>query len=814
MTNLRYALRSLRNAPGFTAAAVLTLALGIGANATAFSVVDALMLRPLPVEDPGAVVRLHPLTRNLETGEVSPGYSWSIPDFEDYRARREVFAGLAAQETRTFWAGAGTPEAARGAAVSGDYFQVLGVKAVRGRLLLPSDDRADDPAAAAVVSESYWRARMGADPAAVGKTLVLNGHPFRVVGVVGTESVFRAMEGDDSPEVWIPLRARVAFIDAEMNAVDTRSVSFARVVGRLQPGVTVARAQLAADLTARRLAAAHPETNASRLARVAPAGNMAGLALDEEMRHDQQRAALLLMAVVTMVLLIACANVANLLLARATARRREIAIRSSLGAGRGHIARQLLTESVALGVMGGAAGLLLAWAGVSLATRIPDVARVSPTLDARVVAFTLAVSVLAGVAFGLVPLAGAGARDLVTALRDGGARGATRGMVMQGALVVGQVSITLVLVVAMGLVLRSLGNLHRVDPGFRAEELLTAMVNFAEPGKESFAAPPAARVQEVLERVRAIPGVEAATFANLAPLSGHSMSTSFEVPGFTPPPGEEPVAGIMSIDDAYLGTLGIPLLRGRGFGAAPAGDRMNVLVNRALAARYWPGRDAVGQRIQTGDEVFQVVGVVGDVRAAAIAAEAAPTLYFRAPRHTFSTLTLHVRAAGDPAALVLPLRGVLGRVTPGQPAPTVRLMSENVASSLAQARWIATFFTLFGGVALTLAAVGLYGVVSYSVTQRRREIGIRSALGAGPRRLVAMVLRQGGVLAALGAALGTGVALGTTRAIGSVLYEVEPLDTASFALAVTVLGAAALLASWLPARRAARVDPMVALRSE
>ncbi|HEX8671699.1 MAG TPA: FtsX-like permease family protein, partial [Longimicrobium sp.] len=296
------------------------------------------------------------------------------------------------------------------------------------------------------------------------------------------------------------------------------------------------------------------------------------------------------------------------------------------------------------------------------------------------------------------------------------------------------------------------------------------------------------------------------------PLTGMSMSSTFEVPGFTPPPGEDPSAAIMSIDDAYLRTMGIPLLRGRPFG--PAGDEQRVLVNRALAAKYWPGRDAVGQRIQMDDDVFHVAGVIGDVRAAAIAAEAPPTLYFRAPRQTYSYLTLHVRAAGDPASLVAPLRRVLAQATPGQPAPTVTPMSDNVAESLAQARWIATFFTLFGGVALTLAAVGLYGVVSYSVTQRRREMGIRAALGAGPRRIVAMVLRQGGVLAAAGAVLGIAVALATTRAIGSILYEVEPVDPTSFALALAVLSGAALLASWIPARRAARVDPMVALRSE
>jgi predicted permease len=814
MTNLRYALRSLKNAPGFTAAAVLTLALGIGANATAFSVVDALMLRPLPVEDPPALVRLHPMTRNLATGEVSPGYSWSIPDFEDYRTRREVFAGLAAVESRPFRVGTGVIEGARGASVSGDYFKVLGVKAIRGRPLLPSDDRVSEPAAVAVVSEAYWRGKMGADSGALGKTLVLNGHPFRVVGVVGSESVFRALDGDNAPEVWIPIRAREAFLADGMNALDSRSVSFARVLGRLQPGVSVERAQLASDLIAKRLAAAYPQTNASRLARVVPAGNMAGLALDEDERPVRTRAAYLLMAVVAMVLLIACANVANLLLARATSRRREIAIRTSLGAGRGHIARQLLTESVVLGLMGGGAGLLLAWAGVSLASRVPEVARVSPSLDARVLAFTLAVSVLAGIAFGLVPVLGAGARDLVTALRDGGAQGATRSVAVQGALVVGQVCITLVLVVAMGLVLRSLAKLHDVDPGFHAEKLLVANVSFSDPRKESFGPPPAARVQEVLDRVRALPGIEAASFASMAPLSGFSMTSTFEVPGYTPPPGESASAENMSIDDTYLRTMGIPLLRGTAFGPAASADSMRVLVNHAMAAKYWPGRNAVGQRIDMGREVFVVAGVVGDVRAAAIAAEASPTLYYRAPRNTHSFMVLHVRAAGDPASLVAPLGRVLAQAFPGQSAPRVTPMSRNVADSLAHARWIATFFTVFGGVALALAAVGLYGVVSYSVAQRRREIGIRAALGAAPRRIVAMVLRQGGALAAAGAALGVAVALATTRAIGSVLYEVEPVDATSFVLALAVLGGAALLATWLPARRAARVDPMVALRSE
>jgi putative ABC transport system permease protein len=809
MTNLRYAIRALRNAPGFTAAAVLTLALGIGANTTAFSIVSALMLRPLPVEDPGALVRLHPMTRNMETGEVSPGWAWAYPDFKDYQARREVFAGLAAEEGQGFVVSGTELERASGAAVTGGYFQVLGVRAIRGRTLLPADDAKPAPAAVAVVSEAYWRSRLGSRPDAIGKPITLNGHPFTVVGVVGSASLFRAM---GEAEIWIPIHARVAFLNSQSNSLDSRNVSFLQVYGRLQPGVPVERAQAAADLLAKQLAAAYPTSNATRLVRVAPAGNLSGLTLPEEAQSSLSRAAALLMGVVTLVLLVACANVANLLLARAAGRRREIAIRVSLGAGRGHVTRQLLTESVLLAMLGAAGGLLLAYGGLALATHVPEVARLSPALDLRVLAFTAAVALVAGFAFGMAPAGGTMTRDLVSALRDGGNQGATGRGLVQRALVVGQVSVTLVLVVAMGLVLRSLGNLTRVDPGFDAERLVTAPVAFTV-GEQSDAPSPA-QVQAVLERVRAIPGVDEASFATIAPLSGGSVTYGFQVPGYTPAPGENPSAGVVSVDDNYLRTMGIPLLRGTGFERMAPGDDRQVLVNRALAARYWPGRDAVGQSIRISDEEMRVAGVVGDVRAASMGSAAVPTMYFRAPRMSYSHLTLHVRAAGDPAALVGPLRRVLARVVPGQPAPEVKTMAEYVAESLARARWIATFFTVFGGLALALAAVGLYGVVSYSVTQRRREIGIRAALGAGPRRLVAMVLRQGGGLAAAGSVLGLALAVVTTRAIGSVLYEVEPLDTASFALAVAVLSGAALLASWLPARRAARVDPMIALRSE
>ncbi|CAA9295115.1 MAG: Acidobacterial duplicated orphan permease (function unknown) [uncultured Gemmatimonadetes bacterium] len=812
MPKLRYALRSLRNAPGFTAAAVLTLALGIGANTAAFSVVHALLLRPLPVEDPGALVQLHPFNRNPATGELQYMYAWSFPDYLEHRARDRAFAGLAAYESRSFVLGGREPRRVPGASVTGEYFGVLGVRALHGRTLLPSDDRASDPATVPVVSEEFWRSRMGADPRAVGTTITLEKHRFTVVGVAGSGALFRAMGG---PQVWVPMHTRAALLDTVGNRLGGRNASWAQVVGRLRPGVAMERAQAEVELTDRRLAAAYPHSHANRLSRVVPSRTMAELTMPAEERPKAASVAALLMGVVALVLLAACANVANLLLARAAGRRREISIRLAMGAGRGQIARQILAESVLLALLGGAAGAVLAWGGVALAARIPRVAQFSPALDLRVLAFTFTLSLLAGVAFGMVPAAGSATRDLVAGLRDGGARGGTRRSPVQRLLVVGQVAVSLVLVAATGLVLRSLEKLSRVDPGFEYENLLVAQLDLAPPGGTVFDPPSPQRVDEVLRSVRALPGVSGASFASLAPMSGMTYRYGFEVEGYTPPPGEELAsADAMVVDDAYLGTLGIPLLRGRAFAGLPGDDRRHVLVNRTFAARFWPGRDPVGRRIRNGDDWLTVAGVVGDVRAASMGAAAEPTFYMRFPFDANAAPTLHVRTSGDPRALVGPVRRALAAATPGLPAPEVKPLAANVAGSMAQARWVATFFTVFGGLTLLLAAVGLYGVVSYSISQRTREMGIRAALGAAPARIVALVLRQGVGLAMAGVVLGLAGAAATTHLIGAVLYAVEPVDPLSFGAAVAVLAASAAFASWIPARRAARVDPMAALRSE
>ena len=812
MENVRYAFRALRNAPGFTAAAVLTLALGIGANTAAFSVVHALLLRPLPVEDPGALVQLHPFRRNPATGELQYTYAWSFPDFEEHRARDRAFEGLAAYDSRVFILGGREPESVTGASVTGEYFRVLGVRALHGRTLLPSDDRASDPATVAVVSEDFWRRRMGGDPRAVGRTIKLDRHRFTVVGVAGSAELFRAM---GEPQLWIPIHTRAALLDTVGNQLGQRNATWAQVVGRLRPGVSLERAQAAVELTDRRLAATFAHSHADRLSRVVPARTIAELTTPADMRPKVAGMAALLMGVVALVLLVSCANVANLLLARAAGRRREISIRLAMGAGRGQIARQILTESCVLALMGGAGGIVLAWGGVALASRIPQVEQLSPSLDLRVLAFTVVLSLLAGIAFGMVPAAGSTTRDLVAALRDGGARGATRRSPVQRMLVVGQVAVSLVLVAVTGLVLRSLEKLSRVDPGFEYARVLVAQTKLAAPGGTVFDPPSPQRMEEVLRAVRAVPGVRGASFATTAPMSRQSYRYGFEAEGYTPPPGEElAMADAMSIDDAYLQTLGIPLLQGRSFADLSPADRGHVLVNRAFAKRFWPGRDPIGARIRLGDDWLAVAGVVGDVRAAAMASEAAPTFYTRFPRGANASPTLHVRTAGDPRALVAPVRRALAAEAPGLPAPEVKPLAANVADSTAQARWVATFFTLFGVLTVALAAVGLYGVVSYSITQRTREMGIRAALGAAPARIVALVLRQGMGLAMAGVIIGLAGAIATTHLIGALLYGVEPVDPPSFAAAVAVLAGIAVLASWLPARRAARVDPVTALRSE
>lgn len=808
--DLRFAVRTILRSPSFAAAAIVCIALGVGANTTVFSVANALLLRPLPVEEPDRIVRLHAGIRDSDAPSAHFS-SWSYPDFLEYRKQSNVFAGLAAVEGRRFAVGGtGEVEQAGGAAVSGGYFEVMGVRPLLGRTLLPADDSPGEPSFVAVIGRALWEKRFGMDPGVIGRTVILDNRAFTIVGVVGSETVFNAL---GEPQVWIPITARVA-MDPISNPIDTRNVSFAQVFGRLQPGVTVTQAQAAADVLARQLAAAYPKTNQERFAVVAPAGTLVGLVMRPEEHKPALTAATLLMGVVGIVLLIACANVANLLLARAAKRQRELAIRSSLGAQRRRIVRQLLTESVVLALLGAVGGLLLALWGIEVVQLVPRVAELSPSLDGRVLLFTVLVALVAGIVFGLAPAIQSSHPDLTQALKDGGRVVTGHRSRLQGAIIVGQVALALVLVVAAGLVVRTLQNLQSVDPGFAAEQLLVARVTFTKPGDDTFATPSHARVDQLLDRVGALPGVRGVSLATSAPLGKSRMMTEIKMQNSDGSPGSTISADFATADDTYFRTLGVPLLRGRGFDQLASGDTRGVLINQAMARRYWPGRDPIGSRLGSDEKAPAVVGVVGDMRHLGIGEEPVPMFYYRYPRQAYGSAMLHVRTTGDPASLVAAVRREIQAFNPDVPLPEVRPMTKMVGESLAETRLIVTFLGLFGVLALVLAAVGIYGIMAYSVAQRTHEIGIRMALGAEQKDVIRLVLGGGLALTVAGIALGVLGAAAATRVLEKVLYDVAPTDPLTFAGGALLLGGVALLASYLPARRATRVDPMIALRAE
>ncbi len=787
---------------------MLTLALGIGATTTVFSAVSALLLRPIPGAEPDQVVRLY-TTSPMGGSEARYG-SWSYPEFADYRDRSGVFSHLAIHEPRGFLLRVGVePENVPGAAVSGSFFEVFGLRPLLGRTLLAGDDSIGRPSFVAVISRALWEQRFGADRGVIGRPITVDGHPFTIVGVVGSEPLFGAL---GAPKVWIPITARAA-LDPTANRIDSRNVRFADVFGRLQPGVTPVEAQAALDVVAARIAMMDvPDHTKGRVALV-PAGTLAGLTVSPDERRSVVLAGTLLLGVTGIVLLITCANIANLLLARATRRRRELAVRASLGAGRGRIIRQLLTESVLLALLGAGGGLLLAAWGIELLRLVPRVAGFSPSLDVRVLGFAVLVALASGLAFGLVPASETFRLDMVSSLKNGSQGGGMRRPLLQRVLVVGQIALSLVLLVAAGLVVRTLSNLRNVDPGFKVERLLVAELDFSGEGRGVISAPPAERVERLLQRVRALPGVEEASVATAAPLTGIQTTTTL-YPHPSELRGDTIRAHVASVDDAFFRTLGVPLVRGQGFDALPASDAKGVLINHAMARRYWRGRDPVGQPLTPADPDMYVAGIVRDIRYLGPGEEPVPMFFHRYPRDAYSYARLYVRTRGRPAALAGAVHRTVREVNPRMPVSGVRPMTELARDSLAQPRTLTTFLGLFALLALMLAAVGLYGVMAYSVAQRTREIGVRLALGAERRDVTRLVVGEGARMTVMGLALGGMGALAATRTLRGVLYGVEPTDVLTFAAVVLLLGSVALLASYLPARRAARVDPMIALRSE
>ena len=804
--DLRYATRQLLKKPAFTLVAVITLALGIGANTAIFSVVYSVLLRPLPYSDPDRiVVALHDGTK-----PVSPA------DFHDWGEQNTVFEQMAAA---SLWSpnltGRDQPEQIRGLQATGNLFNMLGCEAAIGRAFtVEEDQKSAEPVV--VVSDQLWKRRFGGDPAVVGQTLTLDGQSYTVIGVMPPSFQFPFFWAT-RVEMWTPLK---------LEASDpNRYARFLRVFARLKPDADVERAQTEMSAIAARIAEAYPETNAGIEVTVAP--------LHERVVGKVRSTLLLLLGAVAFVLLIACANVANLLLARASARQKEIAVRAALGATRLRIVRQLLTESVLLAITGGAVGIALAFLSVRLlvaglpADALPRQQGIG--IDTGVLGFTVVVCLMTSVIFGLVPALQSSKTDLTQSLKAGGKNqsGDVRGRNMRSGLVVVEIALAMVLLVGAGLLTRSFIRLQSIDPGFNAENVLAMNVSVAgtahAPKRGEF-------FREIVRRMQSLPGVKSASAINHLPLSGDRWGTPLAVEGQpAPPPGQSPSATYRFAHTNYFQTMGIPLLAGRDFDERDNLEAPRVvIINEVMARRYWPGEDAVGKRIKLGRAEsnvpwISIVGVVKEVKQEDWAEDAKMEVYlpyFQSQRYLtdpaprYSYLTLVMRTDSDPASLAALARREVWAVEANAPISNVTTMDEVIADEVWQPRLSMFLLGGFAIVALLLAAVGIYGVMSYSVSRRAQEIGIRMALGAGSSDVLRMIAGQGLKLSLAGAALGLAGATGLTRVMSGLLYEIEATDPATYAALALVLIAVTLLACYLPARKAAKVDPMIALRYE
>jgi putative ABC transport system permease protein len=798
--DVRYGLKTLGKSPGFTTVAVLALAIGIGANTAIFSVVNAVLIRPLPFREPDRLVRIW--ESNPERN--APLFSISAANYLDWREQCTSFERIEAyrREQPVAIAGDDGPEQVMSGRFSAGLPGVLGLAPQLGRSFVADEERPGS-GAVAILGHGFWQRRFGGDPGVIGKPITLDGEPYTIVGVMPEGFVLP----NNAAEVWTPL----AFSGPELD----RANRFLRVLARLKPGVPLEQATAELAAVAARLAEQHPDAN--RGWGVAVQG-LQETVVDARVR----RALLVLLGAVGFVLLIACANVANLLLARAAGRGREIAVREALGASRGRIVRQLLTESMLIALAGGALGLLLAAWGIDFLAAldpgtIPRVAEVD--VDGRVLGFTLATSVLTGLAFGLFPALRASAQDLNTALKEGGQdRSGERGRGFRSTLVVLEAALALVLLIGAGLLARSFVRLQEVSLGFEPRGVTALQISLPK-SRYPEAAQARDFVGRLIERVATLPGVTAAGAASTVPMFGGNTMTAFTVEGRPSQPGEYEAADFRVVTPGYLDTLGVPLLRGRGLTPADDEGAPPVLViNETFARRYWPGEDALGKRIAirgVEGEPHTVVGVVGDVRELEAETEPRPTMYqplmqFPAMR----SMTVVARAEGEPEGLAAALREQVWAIDRDQPIASIASMEEIVGRSIAEPRFNALLLGLLAGVALLLALVGIAGVVAYGVARRTREIGVRMALGAHPDDVLRLVLVQGLRPVLAGVAIGLPAAYASSRVLSGLLFGVSPTDPWTYAGVAALLVAAAAVACWVPARRAARVDPVVALRTD
>jgi len=796
LQDLRYGVRRLLHDPAFTLISIVCLGLGIGATTTVLSAVNTLLLRPLPFADPGRVMSLHSLDPREGEGETS---SLSYPDYEDWGTLGGALTSTAAfRNEMVNLGGIDEPERIHAARVTASLFPLLGLKIVQGRGFLPEEERSGKTV---VLSYDLWQSRFGGDRRALGSKVTVDGEPYTVVGVMEPGIRF-----PETARLWLPLEPG--------EAATSRSWRTYEVLGRLAPGVTVEQARSRAAAKARELAERYPDADAGRGGGVMP--------YRELFARDVRPMMLIMLGAVAFVLLIACANVANLLLARGTARRREIAVRLAVGAGRGRVIRQLLTESLLIALAGGALGALLGTWGIDA------IARSLPAdlpfwmvfdVDGRVLLMTLAVSVLSALAFGLVPALRASDLDLVSELKDGG-RGTTgvRGGRLQAALVVAQLALSLVLLVGATLMIRSFLRLHTVDPGFRAEGVLTLQTSLQGPRYPGDTAV-AQSYGQLLERISALPGVQGAGAVSDLPVADCCSSSTFYPEGKDYPAGSAPEALTAAATPGYFSTMRIPVVAGREFAESDReGAPAVAIVNRVLARRVWGTDNAVGKRFRFGPSDttwFTVVGVARETKYHKLNQEDAEQLYLPHAQHAWRTLSFVVRAArGDAAALAPSVRAAVRSIDPDLPLTRVQTMPEVVRLRMFESRVYGMMFAAFALVALLLASVGLYGVMAYTVAQRTHEVGVRIALGALPADVIKLMVMRGARLIAIGLVIGVPAAFLLAQVLRGALYGVSASDPTTFTAIAVLLSGVALLASYLPARRAARVEPMVALRTE
>jgi putative ABC transport system permease protein len=821
MTDLRYALRQLAKSPGFSAVAVLTLALGIGANTAVFSLINALLVRPLPYQQPFQLVLIWECfaTQGLERIPVSP------PEYLDLEKEFQSTTGLAAFTFERFNLGGGdVPERISGAVVSPSLFPLLGVEPIKGRTFA-REEQGQGHDDIIVISERLWKRRFNSDPALVGKSLLLNGRNYTVIGVMPAKFEFPiplfGIQGNQFAErvdIWKP----IAFTPLELKERGSRSYS---LIARLRPGVSVVKAQAELDQLISNWIQTYPEnySGGGFGARIYP--------FQDQVVGGMRTGLAILLGAVIFVLLIACANLATMLLARASARERELAIRVALGAGRWRLLRQMLTESVLLAIAGAAAGIILSVWGLELlkqigARTIPRLAEVN--VDVVVLIVTAIVAVGTGILFGLIPALVTAKPELTEALKEGG-RSSTAGVQsnqVRNSLVIAEIALALVLLVGAGLLLNSYARVQNIDPGFDRRNVLTAEVNLADTKYPQRGSADYRKGEaminfwnEAQRRVRQLPGVEAAGFATILPLSGSNSDSSFAIEGRVsgksePGPDEE----IRIVTPDHFRVLKTPLVRGRFFSESDNAHAPGaVIINEALARKYWPNEDALGKRITFSDprkpdpKWLTIVGIIRSIRHRGVDLDPAPEYYLPLAQSAESSLILTVRSRQDPRTLTSAIRREILSLDPDQPIANVRTLETVTADSIAPRRMSIVLLGAFAGIALLLASIGIYGVISYLVVQRTHEIGVRMALGAQRSDVLRLIVGHAARLIGIGTLIGLILAFLSTRLLSALLYNVGAFDTTTFLFVTIALAAVALLASYIPALRAARADPVVAL---